>query len=167
MDFRDKKKKSKKSHYEEEEAKHLRIEKRKTLAPKKGKDSGSELTAGLLSSNDRSSNQPKSFFGNKNQQDSDDPYNYNNDNASITSSSVNDKDKSKDLAAPIVPEDYTWDFVVVLPVGLPEEMEGEELKLPALEPSEVCTVRSIEVWLHNMSEITLHYLALLYSAELN
>jgi hypothetical protein len=132
MEFRDKKSKSRKSKFEEEEAKHKRMERRKSLDGKKKKRS-SELTASLLTSDDRG--EPRSFFGD-NQSQSNDAYNYRNSECcSVVSSSVNDKEKS---AQALVPEDYAWDFVVVLPVGIPEAEDGEEQQLPTLEPSEVC-----------------------------
>ena len=56
----------------------------------------------------------------------------------MASSVTTDRDKGLESN---VPEDYTWDFVVVLPVpGHEQEQdleEGEEKLLPALEPSEV------------------------------
>ena len=131
MDFRDKKKKRGSSKFEEEEAKHKRMERRKSATSKNMKGSSSELTTSLLSSSDRA--EPRSFFD-KNQ-DNNDAYNYRHSEiASVASSSVNDKEKS---SLPQVPEDYTWDFVVVLPVGIPEAEDGEEQQLPTLEPSEV------------------------------
>jgi hypothetical protein len=138
MDFRDKKgHKSKKSKFEEEEAKHKRMEKRLAQEKKSKSKSkkGSELTTGLLAGSDRSGHEPRSFFEDSTNT-SEAAYNYrNSESTSIVSSSINgDPMKS---AEPAVPEDYAWDFVVVLPVGLPEQVEGEEQVLPALEPSEV------------------------------
>lgn len=140
MDFRDKKKSHKKSHFEEEEQKHKRMEKRKSnqaTKEKKSKKRSSELTTGLLSGEN---NEPRSFLSHNNDSDA---YNYKHresDCYSVASSvTTADKDNGTEL---VVPEDYTWDFVVVLPMPDQEdddedEEEGKEKVLPALEPSEV------------------------------
>jgi hypothetical protein len=133
MDFRDKKSKSKKSKFEEEEAKHKRIEKRKK-STSAGRRGSTELTTSLLSADDRA--EPRSFFGDSKQSNSDSYNNRNSDAGSVVCSSVNN-DKDNKSSAPTAREDYAWDFVVVLPVGLPETEEGEDVTLPALEPSEV------------------------------
>lgn len=132
MDFHDKKSKPKKGKFEEDEAKHMRMEKLKSEKSSKKKKKGSDLTASLLSPAERG--EPRSFFGDT--RDSTATYNIRNSECgSEVSSNVNEKETMS--SQPTVPEDYTWDFVIVLPVTLPELVEGDGQLVPQLEPSEV------------------------------
>lgn len=130
MDFREKKRQARKSKFEEEEKKQVRKEKRKT----KTKKGGSELTTSLLSASHDSGSEPRSFFGD-NKESRESVSHQEGYESQSEASVINDAQK----AAEAIPEDYAWDFVIVLPVSPVEKEEGEEEEeqSAALEPSEV------------------------------